>query len=279
MPLQRLHNRRLYRVVALIVISVSTAGNHDSASVAAAQVSDSNSNKTVDVVYIGDSITLGSEIPAPSTQAPPAVCTDLLREHLPGISVFMSNQGEDGHTTVDALPSSNLDFPIIERAATRLQKEHPGLLIFSIMLGTNDSAESGTNGAPVSAKQYGENLRTIISRLLLEYPGSIAIVNRPTWYSPNTHNDAVYDKPGLARLQTYFPVIESTVHSFSSTPGRVYEGDTAAFDFFATHSQTDLTPEQGREGTFYLHPNVQGAQALGRFWSFAIVHALELHDR
>lgn len=197
MLLRQLRNRRMFRVLTLIAISASTAGGHNIASVAAAQIPDSNASKTVDVVYIGDSITLGSEIPDPSTQAPPATCTELLRKQLPGISVFMSNQGEDGHTTVDALPSSNLDFPIIERAATRLQTEHPGLLVFSIMLGTNDSAQSGTNGAPVSAQQYGDNLRAIVSRLLLEYPGSITIVNRPTWYSPNTHNGAVYDKPGL----------------------------------------------------------------------------------
>jgi len=231
-------------------------------------------SKTVDIVYIGDSISHGANLPSPDTQAPPVICTSLLRERLTGTSFFMSNQGRSGHTTVDVLPSSKLDFPAIEEAANHLQTEHPGLLIFSIMLGGNDSAQSGPNGSPVPAINYGVNLRAIISQLLLDYPGSKIVLHRPTWYSPNTHNAAVYDAPGLARLQTYFRVIKSVVHSFSNTPGRVFEGDTAAFTFFKTHYQTDLTPEQGKEGTFYLHPNIQGAQALAGFWSKAILRAL-----
>jgi len=31
-----------------------------------------------------------------------------------------------------------------------------------------------------------------------------------------------------------------------------------------------LQPEQGHQGTFYLHPNKQGAAALGNFWGDAI---------
>lgn len=232
--------------------------------------------KNIDIVYIGDSITYGAGLPDPNTQSPPILCTKFLRDHFPRWNFFISNQGKSGHTTVDTLPAANLDFPDIERAAKELEDGHPGLLVFSIMLGTNDSAQDGPNGSPVTAEKYGDNLRAMMSRLLVDYPGSLIIINRPIWYSPNTHNGATYDEPGLERLQTYFPVITSVVHSFSSTANPVYEGDSAAFEYFASHYQSDLQPEDGQEGTFYLHPNVQGAQTLGQFWSSAIAHALEL---
>lgn len=276
MLLMQMPFRPLFLVCGMFLLSVSAVFGQvgDSHSTAVNAESD-----TVDIVYIGDSITYGGLLHSPDTQAPPVVCTELLRNRLPKTSFFMSNQGRNGHTTVDVLPSSNLDFPKIEEAATHLQVEHPGRLVFSIMLGTNDSAESGPNGSPVSAEKYGENLRTITSRLLLEYPESVVIINRPSWYSPNTHNGAIYDKPGLDRLQTYFSVITSVVRSFSGAPDRVYEGDTTAFDYFASHYQTDLSPEEGHEGTFYLHPDVQGAQALGELWSTAIADVLERHNR
>lgn len=275
MILQQVGSSRLCLAVAASLFFAPAPFGQRIDSVSAA-ISESN---TVDIVYIGDSITYGALLPDPDSQSAPVVCINLLRNRLPQRNFFMSNQGRSGHTTVDVLPSSNLDFPAIEQAATQLRTEHPGLLVFSIMLGTNDSAESGPRGAPVSAAQYGDNLREIISRLLLDFPGSIMVVQRPSWYSPNTHNNAVYEERGLARLQTYFPVIDSTVRSFSKAPDRVFEGDTSAFEFFEDHYRTDLTPEEGRKGIFYLHPNVQGAQALAGFWSSAIRHVLEVYNQ
>lgn len=239
---------------------------------AASQISKTG---VVNLVYIGDSITEGGDLLNPAGQAPPAVCTSLLRKQLPGAVMFMSNQGRSGHTTVDALPSSNSDFPEIEAAAKQLQAEHPGLLVFSIMLGTNDSAESGPNGAPVSPESYGSNLREIASHLLRDFPGSIIVLQRPTWYSPNTHNSSVYEAGGLARLQSYFPVIESVARSFSDAGEHVYQGDTSGFGHFAAHYKRELIPERGASGTFYLHPNVAGAKELGGLWASAILGPLK----
>src|SRR5260370_15965738 len=111
-------------------------------------------NKTLNVVYLGDSITQGVQLPNPVTQSPPVVCTAFLQQHLIDFSVYMENMGRNGHTTVDFLPETKTDFPQVEEAARRLQAAHDGTLIFSVMLGTNDSASYGTNGSPVSPSQY-----------------------------------------------------------------------------------------------------------------------------
>ena len=43
------------------------------------------------------------------------------------------------------------DFLQIEQATTQLQSQNQGRLIFSVMLGTNDSAMNGPLGSPVAA--------------------------------------------------------------------------------------------------------------------------------
>jgi hypothetical protein len=53
-------------------------------------------------------------------------------------------------------------------------------------------------------------------------------------------------------------------------PGHVYLGDTDAFAWFSTHYQTEMNPESGVNGTFYLHPNATGARVLGYYWASAI---------
>lgn len=232
-------------------------------------------NKTLNVVYLGDSITQGVQLLDPITQSPPVGCTAFLRQHLSDISVYMENMGRNGHTTVDFLPETKTDFPQVEEAAGRLQAAHDGTLLFSVMLGTNDSASYGTNGSPVSPAQYEANLSRISSQLLHDFPNSMVIVHRPTWYSANTQNGADYREPGLRRLQSYTPVIAETVTSLAvSFPGRVFLGDTRAFDFFAQNYADTLTPELGKQGTFYLHPNVAGAKALGELWGEAILKRL-----
>jgi len=51
-------------------------------------------------------------------------------------------------------------------------------------------------------------------------------------------------------------------------------GDTRAFDYFKENHLTDQIPEQGNAGTFYLHPNKKGAEALGKFWGNSIYEVL-----
>jgi lysophospholipase L1-like esterase len=231
-------------------------------------------SRVVDVVYIGDSITEGAGLPDPASQAPPVICTDLLRTDFRGVEFFSSNQGRSGRSTADVLPTSSQEFEDVEKATKELKAEHPGQIVFSIMLGTNDSAESGPTGSPISPDKYGENLRRIISQLLIDFPNSIVVLHRPTWYSPNTNNGAVYEKKGLARLKAYFPMIDAISMTLSSNGERVFRGDTFAFKFFALNYRSDFQAELGQKGLFYLHPNVTGAKELARFWAAAIGKAI-----
>ena len=147
-----------------------------------------------------------------------------------------------------------------------------GSLVFSIMLGTNDSAESGTNGAPVSPESYATNLRSLITGLQQEFPDAYFVLHEPLWYSPNTANGAEYGTRGLARLQSYFAQLPLVAASF---PNHVYLGDTQAYGLLEAHAKDDLTPEQGRRGIFYLHPNPQGARLLGHQWAKALLATLK----
>jgi len=224
-------------------------------------------NKAINIIYIGDSITQGVQLNDPAAKAPPALASKALREKM--FDVNFSNQGRSGFTTVDFLPAGET-FKHVEEAATELAKK-PGQLIFSIMLGTNDSAITGPNGAPVSPENYFNNLKSIIDKLLDDYPECIVIINHSMWYSPNTYNGAQYLQEGLDRLQSYFPQIRKLVKEHAKTnPDKVFLGDTKAFAYFKKHALTDLIPENGHRGTFYLHPNAKGGAALGGFWAKAI---------
>ena len=86
----------------------------------------------------------------------------------------------------------------------------------------------------------------------------------------------MYLKEGLNRLQSYYPVLQSLVEEYAKRfPGQVFMGDTEAFDYFKANYLTDLFPEDGNAGTFYLHPNEKGAAVLGEFWGKAILKAVE----
>ena len=83
------------------------------------------------------------------------------------------------------------------------------------MLGTNDSAITGPNGAPASPGKYHENMKTIIDKLLALYPKCKVVLHRPVWYSPNTYNGAKYLEEGLNRLQSYYPELQALVLHYS----------------------------------------------------------------
>jgi GDSL-like Lipase/Acylhydrolase family/Immunoglobulin I-set domain len=227
------------------------------------------------IVFVGDSITYGATLADPGTQASAAQCMQSLGTRF-NMAVRMSNQGHSGATTVDWLPSSSY-FQSAETAATALASNQPGQLIFSIMLGVNDSAQSGPNGSPVCPSNFLANLQSIVDRFLADFTNACVIVHYPTWYSTNTDNGAVYDAPGLARLQSYFPKIDQLISNCAVThPGRAFVGDKLAFTNFSVNYLTDLTAESGFEGTFYLHPNLSGAFVLGELWANAIVTPLNV---
>lgn len=226
--------------------------------------------KNLNVIYIGDSITQGVQLADPGTEAPPATATAWLRKQKGIGKVAFSNQGVSGFTTVDFLPSTNTVFPRLDKAASALNS-NGAALVFFIMLGTNDSAITGPNGSPVSPERYHDNLKSIIDRLLQHFPESKFIIQKPIWYSPNTYNGSMYLQEGLFRLQSYFPQIDQLVSEYQqANPRHVFTSDTQAFDYFSKHYSTDLIPEQGQKGIFYLHPNSQGDVILGQFWGEAI---------
>ncbi|HEY9195500.1 MAG TPA: GDSL-type esterase/lipase family protein [Mucilaginibacter sp.] len=223
----------------------------------------------LNIVFIGNSITQGVQLPNPATDAPPATAVAYLRRQPDFGTVEFSNQGHSGYTTLDFLPGTNT-FTKVEEAAGAFTDKN-ALLMFSVKLGTNDSAIQGPHGAPVSPGSYIQNVKTIIDSLLAKFPKSVVILQHPIWYSPNTQNGAQYLQEGLNRLQSYVPKLDSLARSYkTSSPRHVFVGDTKAFRYFKKHHLTDLIPENGKQGIFYLHPNKKGAAALGEFWGKAI---------
>ena len=210
-----------------------------------------------------------------SKTPPPVIASEILRKK-PGIrSVQFSNQGRSGFTTLDYLPESETFAEVLK--ATKLLHTSPShALIFSIKLGTNDSAIQGPNGAPVSKEDYQKNMKLIVDELLRKFPDSKVVLQQPIWYSTNTYNGSKYLAEGLARLQSYFPELKSLVKSYSKThPNQVFMGDQKGFNYFRKNYLTDLVPEKGQQGTFYLHPNPKGAAQLASFWAGAIYKILE----
>jgi lysophospholipase L1-like esterase len=225
--------------------------------------------RNLNIVFIGNSITQGVQL-ANVVEAPPAnAVADLLKQKGIG-AVKFSNQGHSGYTTFDFLPSGTRTFTKIEEAAGAFTDKE-ALLIFSVKLGTNDSAIQGPHGSPVSAEQYIENVKIIVNKLLAGFPKAVVILHHPIWYSPNTYNSSKYLQEGLSRLQSYIPKIDSLAKSYQLTnPKHVFVGDKKAFTYFKKHHLTELIPEKGQAGTFYLHPNKLGAASLGKFWADAI---------
>lgn len=221
----------------------------------------------VHVVFIGNSITYGATLASPATQAPPIIVGQLLRKRL-ATEVEIKNCGVSGYTTFNFLPGQ-AQFNAVVSAAREMRKTS-GPIYFSIMLGTNDSAEQGPLGSPVSTSTYKSNMKKIIDRLHEGFRNAKFIINYPIWYSPNTHNGAVYLQAGLARLKTYHPIIDEIVSEYAKTnPGMVVAGSKDAFNFFEGNTEY-FTAEAGNSDTFYLHPNASGARKLAEFWAESI---------
>lgn len=231
-------------------------------------------SKKVNIVFIGNSITQGAGLPHADKEAPPVKALEWLQKTMPAAGVHISNQGVSGSTTVDFLPATNRLFNNVVKAADAFKADKDATLVFSMVLGTNDSAEEGPNGSPVSPANYKGNVKTIVDRLLADYPGCIVILHHPIWYSPTTQNGSRYLAAGLARLQSYFPVLDTIAAEYHTThPKHVFIGNTSGFDYFKKHPEWYIQ-EHGKAGTFQLHPNEKGAEELGILWAKAIKQVL-----
>ena len=227
------------------------------------------SQAKLSIVFIGNSITQGKG--GDNGFPPPTHAVNYLKAQKGVEDVLYANVGRSGSTTVDWLPETGKYFTLATTAADSLYLKKDHQLLFSMKLGTNDSAIQGPNGSPVSKENYKKNVQTIVSELLKRYPGSKVIIHHPIWYSTNTYNRSKYLAEGLERLQTYVPELDALIDEYKTTePGRVFKGDTKAFKYFKKHYLKLFKPENGQQGVFYLHPNVEGVVVLGEFWGKAI---------
>jgi lysophospholipase L1-like esterase len=225
------------------------------------------------IVFIGNSITEGKG--GVNSVPPPTHAANFLKAQRGITDVLFANAGKSGATTLDFLPENGKQFVKVTKAADSLSLHKDYQLLFSIKLGTNDSAMEGPNGAPVSKENYRKNMEVIIHALLDKYPGSKVIVHHPIWYSTNTYNRSKYLQEGLNRLESYIPQINQMMKEYRVThPGRVFVGDVKAFNHFKKNYLKLLKPENGQQGTFYLHPNEEGVAVLGRYWGKAIANAI-----
>jgi lysophospholipase L1-like esterase len=233
--------------------------------------------QNLNIVFIGDSITHGARLKDFTTQAPPVFAAAYLQKEPSFDKVQFSNQGVSGFTTVDFLPATNKAYQKVIAAANTFYADKTATLVFSIMLGTNDSAIHGPNGAPVAPDNYRANIKTITDSLLARYPNCKVVINDPIFYTTNTDNGhSSYLQEGLTRLQSYFPEIKALVKEYkNSNPNHVFLGDRKGFKYFKKNYLTDIGDEKGPKGTFYLHPNEKGAVALGDLWAKAIEKVLK----
>ena len=222
----------------------------------------------INLLFIGNSITAGATLSSASTQAPPILCRALI-EQATGVTTNVYNGGHSGITTWGYLPGGD-DFTRILNNAKAFRRQNGGLIYISIMLGTNDSACSGTQGAPVSPDAYGRNIRTIIDRLLEEVPGCRIVLNYPIWYSPSTYNGAMYLQEGLDRLHSYYPVLDAIAEEYDE----VTPGNRGVWEYFENNKAL-FTRENGNAGYFYLHPNLTGASRLAEIWAGSLLGLIE----
>lgn len=224
--------------------------------------------ENINLLFIGNSITAGATLRYASTQAPPIVCRSLVEEAT-GVTTNVYNGGHSGITTFGYLPGRD-DFKRIVSNAKALRKANGGLIYICIMLGTNDSACSGTEGAPVAPDTYKDNIKTIINKLIEAVPDCKIVLNYPIWYSPSTYNGAKYLQEGLDRLHSYYPVLDAVVAEY----GQVYAGNRGVWEYFENNKAL-FTRESGNAGDFYLHPNVDGAKRLAEIWAKSLLKLIE----
>jgi lysophospholipase L1-like esterase len=270
------HFYSLYLIVGMVALAICNSRS----AIGQTFPTTAPSTQVVNLICIGDSITECHGIADRDKNGSPAVLANELASGL-GATVYLVNAGVSGTTTADWSGPSGLLVRgphSADKQATKLMVDHPGArLVFSIMLGTNDSANNGTRGAPISAERYQTEMKKITDAIRQAHPDCLIFLHHPTWYSKNTHNNADYEGDSAHdRLRSYFPVIGAMADADSKSAKQyIFLGDTSAYDHFADTYKTELSPQQGKNGAFYLHPNVLGAKSLGKYWAIPIIKMMK----
>lgn len=245
------------------------------------------------VVFFGDSITAGYGTSGAGTMllpSPTAFALAKVAALNPARRFVGINQGVPGTTLSDWNPAGGPGgaFAVLLAngisAAATLFAQNPGAQqVFSIMLGTNDSASGGNNNSPagtISVANYQAKLTGIIAALLAAWPLAKVIAHYPPWYSPNTAlGSAVFAQAGLDALIGYMAPLRAAVAGFPASQVRL--GDTTNFAVTAAGYASLLQGETGVHGTLFLHPKGTvgtdgriGTQVVGEAWGAAISQAL-----
>jgi lysophospholipase L1-like esterase len=240
--------------------------------------------QSANIVFIGNSITYGALHKNRDVTAPPVQCGLWLSQQEGIDTVYISNGGRSGRTTyhflpnaADVIPAGDKTFfsDIVSRA-NQLVKAHPGLpLVFSIMLGTNDSVERKHN-SHTTPDNYINNLCTIIDSLLTLWPDAHVVLNKPIWYYPDyqTKGGSIASKKSLKLLDTYYDCFAKIVARCKA--GQVHIGDHEAYGYFKSHYKSDVFEEKDARGkSYWLHPNEQGAKQLAAYWGKAILPVIK----
>jgi len=217
--------------------------------------------QSLNVVFIGDSITYGYLLTAPAEEAPPIRTAAVLQGMQCFTNVCFTNCGRNAFRTDQFLPERpGSAWPQVRLAGDSYTNK-TGLLLFSIMLGANDSVV-------FTPAQYGSNLTSLVNALLGSYPNSQIVIHHPLWYSkvPSTRPDILFQ---------YIPVIDALVGTFGqSLPGRVHLGDIKGWDIVEEDHEAICFKETRDSLPYYIHPNVTGATILGKCWAEAIYRAV-----
>lgn len=240
--------------------------------------------RSYNIVFIGNSITYGALHQQREQTAPPAQCALWLSQQEGIDTVYFKNCGRSGRTTYHFLPNANDVIPVGDKTyfsdvvnqTTQLVKAHPALpVVFSIMLGTNDSVERKHN-AHTTPEDYAKNLCAIIDSLLKLWPDAHVVLNKPIWYTPDyvTKGGSVASKKSLKLLSTYYNMFPQVVKNCK--PGHVHIGDSEAYGYFEKNWRNDINEEKDvRNKSYWLHPNEQGAKILAACWGKAILPVLK----
>ena len=179
------------------------------------------------IVFIGDSITMGAGVPNRDEQAAPVIAAHDSPQALGGGATASTSptKGRTATPRPTSCPPAATS-PAWRRPRSKLKAASQGPAGFLRGCWARTTARiMGPTGAPLPADGYAKNLHAIVDKLLAEFPDAKFVLNHPIWYSPNTHNGADYE--GSLRRRPAQELLRRDRHASSpmtqaSHPGHVF---------------------------------------------------------